>query len=75
MPCMGGWLIRILTPGEPPRVRLFAVAEDTVDLALESLLANARIASNEIVEAIGPLSLRTVQALGLERGGVLDATS
>lgn len=69
---MNGWLIKISSwEGEGP-IRLFAAAESSPLGALAAVQKVTNAAPKLRVESIGPLSMQTIQKLGLERGQVLD---
>jgi hypothetical protein len=71
-PASEGWIIRVVGPGEPPQVRLFAVAEPDAREALACLLRSVGASQGERFEPAGRISADAVARLQVPPGAALD---
>lgn len=72
---MNGWLVRVTVPGEPPSVRLFAVAESEPKRAL--FLVNTAVNGSpprDRIETVKELSSTALEGMGLKSDEVRDVT-
>jgi hypothetical protein len=72
---MNGWLIRISGWQTPEPIRLFAAAESDPRAALVAVQKVTQAAPKLRVETIGPVSLPTIEKLGIAQGQVLELSS
>jgi hypothetical protein len=67
-----GWIIRVVVPGEPPQIRLFAVAEPDAGEALASVVKGVGVGQGERFEPAGRISADVIARLQVQPGGSLD---
>jgi hypothetical protein len=68
----GGWIIRVIAPGEPPQIRLFAAAEADAKEALASVVRSVGVAFGERFEPAGQVSAEAMARLQVPPGSPLD---
>jgi hypothetical protein len=68
----GGWIIRVIGPGEPPQIRLFAVAQADAREALASVVKSVGVTFGERFEPAGQVSAEAMTRLQVPPGSPLD---